>query len=492
MKLADVYKSMSERTKGEIFIGVVGPVRTGKSTFIKNFMEKMIIPAIDDPFLRERTKDELPQSGSGRTIMTAEPKFVPDDAIAVEAEPGLTSKVRLVDCVGYMINGASGNIENGSERMVMTPWHDHEIPISAAAEEGTRRVISDHSNVAVVVTTDGSVCGIPRSDYIAAEAKTVEELRRLGKPYVVILNCADPDSETSLELAAEISDKYNCECVAMNCLLMGKEDIAEVLSRLLNRFPAEKFCVRLPEWLEVLNLENKLKKELYSCVLEACSEISVIGERNELCAMLCRCNNISSASIADSDASSASIDIRINMPRDLYYKTLSEESGYEINNDHDLISILSSVSSLKEEYERVHSALEDVREYGYGIVMPGADEMQLEEPQISKLSGRYGVKLKATAPSIHMIRTMVETEVSPAIGGEKASEDMINFLIQGFDGDMSRIWESNIFGKSLNDIAGEALAGKIKALPPETKLKLKSTLEKIVNDGSRGLICIIL
>ncbi len=492
MSATELYKDIVGRTGGKLYIGVVGPVRTGKSTFIKKFIEKLVLPAINDPFMLERTKDELPQSGSGRMIMTAEPKFVPEEAVCVEPEKNLRCLVRLVDCVGYMVNGATGNIEDGGERLVMTPWYDHEISMSRAAEEGTRRVIKDHSTLGIIVTTDGSLCGIAREDYVRPEERTVEELKALGKPFVMLLNCAEPNTDAARKLAAELSEKYSCRCIAVNCLEMEENDINEIIYCALKSFPVEKYCVRIPEWLEALCDDNKQKKELYKNILEACSGAERLEDRWSIAEKLSALENVSSAEIGEVDMAQGSVEIKISMPRKLYYDTLSSESGFNIQNDHDLIYILSSMSVLKDEYERVHDALEEVRETGYGIVMPTAEEMKLEEPQVVRQGGRYGVKLKASAPSIHLIKTNIETEVSPAIGGERASEDMINFLIQGFDGDMSRIWESNIFGKSLNDIAGEGLAGKIKALPEETKGKLRNTIQRIVNEGSGGLICIIL
>lgn len=492
MSGSSIYRDLAGRTGGNIYIGVVGPVRTGKSTFIKKFMEKLVLPHIHDPYMIERTRDELPQSGSGRSVMTAEPKFVPENAVMIEPEENVRCSVRLVDCVGYMVSGATGNIEDGSERMVMTPWYEEEIPMSRAAEEGTRRVIREHSTIGIIVTTDGSVCGIDRADYERAEARTVEELRSIGKPFIMLLNCVRPESDSSVALASELSQKYGCECMAVNCLELEEMDISEIIYRALKGFPVELFRVWIPEWLEALSSDNPLKKGLYSALLDACTHSDSLGDKEKLCSELCCADNVSSAEICAADMGRGTLDIKLSMPRSLYYDTLSSESGFVIKNDGDLINILSSLKEAKSEYERVHEALEEVRERGYGIVMPTAEEMKLEEPQVVRQGGRYGVKLKASAPSIHMIRTNIETEVSPAIGGERASEDMINFLIQGFDGDMSRIWESNIFGKSLNDIAGESLAGKIKALPEETKSKLQGTIQRIVNEGSGGLICIIL
>ena len=492
MNLSSIYKDIALRTGGNIYIGVVGPVRSGKSCFIKKFLEELVIPKIEDPYLRARIRDELPQSGSGKTIMTAEPKFIPEEAVNIDLSDGMLCSVRLADCVGYMINGAAGNTENGDERLVMTPWYEREIPISKAAEEGTRRVINDHSTIGIIVTTDGSICGIPRSDYIPAEEECVGELKKAGKPFVMILTCADPDSEEAKKLANALKDKYECECFPANCLELDEKAITEIISSVLNCFPIEKYRIYVPEWIESLDDEDRLKSEIYSEILNACSGAFIMGDRGKICDKLSENEHISSSELSLSDSGSGIIDIRIAVPRNLYYDALSSNSGLELKGDKDLMKILTGLKSMKDKYERIYLALEEMEDTGYSIIMPSAEELRLEEPQVVKQGGRYGVKLKASAPSIHIIKTDIETEVSPAIGGERASEEMINFLIQGFDGDMSRIWDSNIFGKSLNDIAGESLAGKIKAMPSETKSKLRGTVQRIVNEGSNGLICIIL
>lgn len=487
-----VYRDIAERTGGSIYIGVVGPVRTGKSSFIKSFMEKLVLPNMDDIYLRERARDELPQSGSGKTIMTAEPKFVPEEPAVISPSGGSSCSVRLVDCVGYMVSGAFGNIEDGGERMVMTPWYDHEIPISRAAEEGTQRVIREHSSIGILVTTDGSICGIAREDYIPAEAHAVSELEQAGKPYVILLNCAEPGSDAARALASELEEKYAHPCVAVNCLELEEENIKNILSLALGTFPVVKFNIFLPEWLEALDNDSPLINKIYDIICGNCSKNATISEIFEIERKISDFDQFCSVEKRQIFPGKGEISLNLAVPKNLYYETVSRESGFEIKNDRDLMNILRSLGSIKGEYERVHEALEAARTSGYGIVMPMPGEMKLEEPQIVRQGGRYGVKLKASAPSIHMIMANIETEVSPAIGGEKASEDVINFLLQGYDGDMKKIWESNIFGKSLNDIAGEGLAGKIKALPEDTRGKLQNTVQRIINEGSNGLICIIL
>ena len=487
-----IYQDMAERTGGSIYIGVVGPVRTGKSTFIKRFMECMVFPNITDEYVLERARDELPQSGSGKTITTAEPKFVPEQAVHLEIE-GLTSvSVRMVDSVGYMVDGAVGNLEDGTERMVMTPWYDEEIPMTQAAEEGTRRVITDHSSVGILITTDGSFTSIPRAAYEAPEQRAAEELTRIGKPYLILLNCADPASAASMHLAEEIAERCGHTCIPVNCMTMTETEISGLMKDLLHEFPVKKYRVFLPPWMDALDGENELRKELFQTILSAAERTRSIGDAAVMPEHIQENEAVSVVSVDAANLGNGEVTVSVGLKQQLYYQTISRESGFEIKNDRDLMLLLQSVSGLKEEYERVHLALEDVREKGYGIVMPTLEEMTLEEPQIVRQGGRYGVKLKASAPSIHMIQANIETEVSPAIGGERASEEVINFLLQGYDGDINRIWESNIFGKALNDIAGEGLTNKVKAMSDDVRGKLQNTITRIVNDGSGGLICILL
>ena len=489
---SNVYQEIAVRTGGNIYIGVVGPVRTGKSTFIKRFMETVIFPAVDDEYLLERTRDELPQSGSGRTIMTVEPKFVPESAVELSLEQGIRCGVRLVDCVGYMVAGAAGSIEDGAERMVMTPWYDYEIPMSQAAEEGTYRVIADHSTIGILITTDGSVCGLNRDDYCPAEQRAAEELQRIGKPYVILLNSVNPTAAETIALAKDLEDKYGHTCIPVNCLSIEKEEIEHIIACALSDFPVTKFHVMLPAWVEGLRHDCQIRSELFEALRTVAAKINCIGETTVLTEELNQSDFIQNINICERDLSTGEMRLSISIPQEFYYKTVSEESGFEIRNDRELMELLRSVCSLKTEYERVHAALEDARTTGYGIVMPTLEEMQLEEPKIVRQGGRYGVRLKASAPSIHMIMTDIETEVSPAIGGEKASEEVINFLLQGYDGDINKIWESNIFGKPLNDIAGEGLNNKIRAMPEDARVKLRSTIQRIINEGGGGLICIIL
>ena len=487
-----IYRDIAARTDGAFMLGVVGPVRTGKSTFIKRFMESMVIPRIDNTYMRERARDELPQSGSGRTIMTAEPKFVPEDAVSVKLDENTQMSVRLIDCVGYMVDGASGQFEDGEERLVTTPWFDHEVTMTEAAEKGTHKVIAEHSTIGIVITTDGSICDIPREKYLVPEERVIRELKSIGKPFVVLLNSAAPQSEEAAATAAEIAEKYDVKCLCIDCLNTGEEELTQVLRAVLEEFPLKSVGIFLPEWLDALPDGNELKSGLFSSILEAAEDTVKIKDGYALISALGQNENISSVKLEKNDLGRGAMNISMQLPRALYYRTISEQTGITVNNDADLISTLTEMSAVKADYDKLRTALEDVRTKGYGVVMPDSAQMQLEEPQIVRQGGRYSVRLKASAPAIHMLMTNIETEVTPAIGGETASEDIINFLLQGFDGDVNRIWQSNIFGKSLNDIAEEGLNAKIEALPESAKQKLKETLQRIINEGSGGLICILL
>lgn len=487
-----LYEDIAERTSGAVLVGVVGPVRTGKSTFIKRFMETLVIPNIENVYMRERAKDELPQSGSGKTIMTAEPKFIPEEAVEISLDSGANFKVRLIDCVGYMVNGAMGQFEEGSERLVTTPWYDHEISIAQAAEEGTHKVICEHSTIGLVVTTDGTVCDISREDYVQAEERVVTELKEIGKPFVMLLNSAIPTSVEAKELAAELSEKYAVPVLAISCLELSENDIAKIMTAVLGEFPLSELAVYLPTWLNALPIENELKRQICGKIKASATGIANISDVSHVIEKLKLEDEIEDIRIRELSMGSGNASVIIDLPSYMYYDTISKTTGLEIRDDGELMARLTELAAAKSEYERVATAMEEVREKGYGIVMPTAEEMVLEEPEIITQNGRYSVKLKASAPSIHMIKTDIITEVSPALGGEKASEEIINFLLQGFDGDVNKIWSSNIFGKSLYDIAGEGLTSKIKRMPEDARCKLQETLERIINEGSGGLICIIL
>jgi stage IV sporulation protein A len=487
-----IYEDIALRTGGDIYVGVVGPVRTGKSTFIKRFMETLVIPNIDNIYMRERAKDELPQSGSGRTIMTAEPKFVPEDAVDITMDGGATFSVRLIDCVGYMVPGAIGQFEGDTERMVTTPWFDYDIPLTEAAEVGTRKVIAEHSTIGLVITTDGTISDIERQNYIEPEARVIRELKEIGKPFLVIVNSANPAGEKAQKLRTDIAERYGVTCLVKNCLTLDKEDVSGIIKSVLYEFPLQEVNIFLPAWVNALPMEHTIKSELFNNLRKSFSAAFKIRDVENAMNSMGESSNVSQAAVHDMDLGTGVVTANLELPHTLFYETLSEQSGLEIKDDGDLISLLSQLSKVKREYDRIDSALRDVRARGYGIVMPGREELRLEEPEIVRQGGRYGVRLKASAPSIHMQLINVETEVSPAIGGEKSSEDIINFLLQEFEGNVGKIWESNIFGKSLYDIAGEGLNNKVKKMQEETQAKLQETIQRIVNEGNGGVICIIL
>lgn len=487
-----IYDDIALRTDGNIYLGIVGPVRTGKSTFIKRFMETLVIPNIENVYMKERARDELPQSGSGRTIMTAEPKFVPEEAVDVSVDGGANFSVRLIDSVGYMVKGAIGQFEEGQERMVTTPWFDHEISMTEAAEYGTRKVIEEHSTIGIVVTTDGSITEIPREDYIEPEERVINELKAIGKPFIVLLNSAEPKSQTAHALQRELEEKYGVTCLIVNCMELDESDITGIVQSVLYEFPVSELGIFLPPWVDALGFDHQIKSAIIDTVRESAGDMRSVKDVNAGIKKLNENETIKSAYVKEMSLGKGSVHVELILPRELFYETLGQQSGFDVKNDGDLMKLLTEMAHIKTEYDKIESALEEVRTKGYGIVMPSKEQLYLEEPEIVKQGGRYGVRLKASAPSIHMIMANIETEVSPAVGGERSSEEIINFLLQEFEGDVGKIWESNIFGKSLYDIASEGLNTKIKKMPEDAQNKLQETLQRIINEGSGGLICIIL
>lgn len=485
-----MYQDMASRTGSSIYIGVVGPVRTGKSTFIKRFMETQVLPNIEDDYRRERARDELPQSGSGRTIMTAEPKFVPEEAAEVRLPDGTSFSVRLIDCVGYMVPGAVGQFEDLAPRMVMTPWYNHEIPMTEAAELGTRKVICDHSTVGIVVTTDGSVTDIPRSDYLEAEERVIRELQELGKPFVVLVNSLHP--EEACPLAEELQQKYGVRCLAVNCLELGEGDLQEILRSLLYEFPVQELQLFFPEWVEALPPEHPIPAGLYHAVGQEARRLEHVRQLEGYMAALEQSEQIQSVMLRQMDLGTGVGQVEVQLPRSLFYDTVNQQTGLSITDDGDLMEQLVTLAGLRKEYDRVAQAVASARSTGYGVVMPSVEELELEDPEIVRQGGRYGVRMRASAPSIHMLRADVSTTVSPIVGNEKQSQDMVNYLLQEFEGEPGKLWESNIFGRSFHEIVGEDLQAKLKRMPEDSQKKLREALERILNEGSGGLICIIL
>ena len=487
-----IYQEIAERTNGDIYVGVVGPVRTGKSTFIKRFMDLLVIPNIENEHSKERAKDELPQSAAGKTIMTTEPKFVPNEAVEVVLEDSVELKVRLVDCVGYLVKGALGYLENNSPRMVATPWFEHPIPFEEAAELGTRKVINEHSTVGLVITTDGSVTEIPREEYIQAEERVIRELREINKPFVIVLNTSRPYNSETIALKYELEAKYNTPVCIVDCLNLRLEDINGILDNVLLEFPITEVGVGLPRWLECLDNEHWLKRSVIHSVKNTFMGITRLRQIKSSTTALGECEHLSKVSLSRINSGTGAANIDVDVEEGLFYKILGETSGFNIEGEYQLIGLLKELSRVKTEYDKVAAALVDVREKGYGIVSPMLDELKLEEPEIIKQGTKFGVKLKASAPSIHMIRADIETEVSPLVGTERQSAELVNYLMREFENDTSKIWESNIFGISLSELVNEGLHNKLYRMPEDAQMKLQETLTKIINEGSGGLICIIL
>ena len=487
-----IYHDISQRTEGNIYIGVVGPVRSGKSTFISRFMQSVVIPNIDSSFRKERAIDELPQGAAGKTIMTTEPKFVPEDAISIQLEDNTFMNVRLIDCVGYIVPSAIGYIENEQPRMVMTPWFDTEIPFNMAAEVGTQKVINEHSTIGLVITTDGSISDIPRAEYEEAEQRVIEELTHINKPFAVILNCQNPKSRESIALADEMREKYGKPVIALNCLEIGEQEIKDILTEILLQFPVKEINIRIPKWLTVLDKEHWLKREVFSALKASAAKISAIGEIKGITCKLSDCEYISGCNVEEIDLGKGAGFVRVEIKNELFYRILGEATGLELHDEGDLMPCMIELAAVKKKYEKVKAALDEVQATGYGIVMPGIDELSLEEPEIVKQGGKYGVRLRAQAPSIHMMAANIETEVSPIVGSERQSEELIHYLLKEFEENPTKIWESNIFGKSLHELVNEGLHNKLYRMPADARQKLQETIERIINEGSGGLICIIL
>lgn len=487
-----IYRDIAERCANTFYLGVIGPVRTGKSTFIKRFMEAMVIPAIANEHERERARDEMPQSAAGKTVMTTEPKFVPDEAVEITLSDNAVMKVKMVDCVGYIVPDAMGHIEDGHARMVHTPWQAEPMPFVQAAEYGTRKVISEHSTVGMLVTTDGTIGEIPRENYVEAEERVVKELREAGKPFAIILNSATPESDSSIKLAYELEEKYRAPVALVNCLRLDGDDIRHILELILMEFPVCEVKVKLPEWTNALESTHPLRIALDEFVMERAARVFKIGEINDVFSEPCESEYVKCIRADKIDLGKGTAEMSLEVADGLYYKIISEMCGFDISSEEKLITLLRELSVMKEKYDRVSQALEDVNEKGYGIVMPEIGDLRLEEPEIVKQSGSYGVRLRASAPSVHMIKANIETEINPVVGTEQQSEELVKFMLKEFEEDPRKIWESNMFGKTLYQLVNEGLHTKLGHMPEDARAKLSETLGRIINEGSGGLICIIL
>ena len=487
--MENIYADIAGRTGGNIYIGVVGPVRTGKSTLIKRIMEQLVIPNMEDHYRQERARDELPQSGSGRTIMTSEPKFVPEEAVEILTDTATKLRVRMIDTVGYMVDGAVGAEEDGKPRMVTTPWYDEEIPMTQAAELGTKKVMEEHCSIGMVVTTDGSVTDIPRADYESAERRAIEDMKATGKPFLVIINSRTPGGSAAKQVKEKLDREFGVRSVIADCQALDTDQIAGILKELLYAFPLKELQIHMPRWMDVLEEDHPVKASLYEALLQRAEEITTLASAALELGKLTELEQVLGFELRSVELSTGTVSCVLRFPEALFYEILSTKAGIEIRNDAQLLKLLTELSQTKTAYDKISDALSQVKATGYGVVMPKAEEMVLEKPEIIKKGGAFGVKLKAGAPSIHMIRVDIDTEISPMVGDEKQSRDLIAYL--GGE-DPEKLWQSNIFGKSVYELIQEGLSAKLVQLPEEVRGKFRGTLSRIVNDGANGLICLIL
>lgn len=492
MENRSIYEQIAARTDGTIYIGVVGPVRTGKSTFIKRFMEQLVLPNIENAYERERATDELPQSGSGRTIMTAEPKFVPNEAARISPDGKTTLRVRLIDSVGYLIPGAVGDTENGQPRMVTTPWSAEELTMAQAAELGTRRVMQEHSSIGVVLTTDGSVTDIPRADYADAEARAIRDMQKTGKPFVVVVNSQEPKRAQAEALRAQLQREHGVQVLSMDCLHLQPQDIQQLLSALMYAFPVDEVRFFLPGWVRALPEEHPVKAALYTAMLERAQDLGSVRDAETVMRGLLELEAVEDFRVREVELGTGVVSCELQLPDALFYEELSRQAGAPIEDEQALMQLLSSLAQTKQLYDRVQTALEQVRATGYGVVMPSAEELQLEKPEIVRRNGSYAVRLRASAPSIHMLRAQIETELSPMVGGEQESQQLIDHLLSEYEQDTERLWQSNIFGKSLYELVSEGVNAKLVRMPEDARQKLTKTLGRMINENTGGMICILL
>jgi stage IV sporulation protein A len=488
----NIYEDIARRTQGDIYIGVVGPVRTGKSTFIRKFMETLVIPNMDNEYKKERALDEIPQSGSGKTIMTVEPKFVPADGAEIKIRDNVSMKVRMIDCVGYIVDGALGHEEDGRQRLVSTPWSSEAMPFEKAAEIGTKKVIRDHSTIGIVIITDGTVTGIERRNYLFPEERVISELKSLNKPFAIVLNTLYPEREETLELKRGLEEKYQMPVLPLNIVDMNESDIEKVMETVLFDFPVREININLPKWVEGLEKNHWVKNNIIFSLKESISTIDKIRDVDSIVRSFVDLDFLDKTYLDNVELGEGVVNIKLETKQDLFYNVLEEKSGFRIDGDYQLLNLLSKLAKVKTEYDKVEQALVDVRTKGYGLVPPSLDELTLAEPEIVKQGKQYGVKLRATAPSLHLIRADIATEVSPVVGTEKQGEELVKYLLDGFESNPSEIWQSNMFGKSLHDLVKEQLQNKLYMMPDDVRIKMQKTLQRIINEGSANVITIIL
>lgn len=487
-----IYSDIAKRTGGDIYIGVVGPVRTGKSTLIKRFMEQAVIPLMENEYDRGRAIDEMPQSAAGKTVMTTEPKFVPDEAVRVDVGGGVTMNIKLVDCVGYIVDEALGLLEGGEPRMVRTPWQEEPLPFSQAAEMGTDKVIREHATIALLVTTDGTIGEIDRYAYEEAEERIASELNRIHKPFAVILNSANPESDESRALAYSLEEKYGAPVALINCLESDADDFGAILRMILERFPVKEISVKLPAWVMSLEQDHWLLRSLAERIKQNADKVSCMADIDDAFSTAEGWEHVKGTHTLTRDMGTGAAVVSVELEDGLYYRIMSEITGQDIDNEQTLIALIRELSETKVKYDKVANALSEVSEKGYGIVMPDISELTLKEPEIVKQAGGYGVRLRAAANSIHMIKASIETEINPIVGSEAQSEELVSYMLSEFGEDPGSIWRSNMFGKSLYELVNEGLHTKLQNMPDESRQRLSQTLERIINEGSSGLICIIL
>lgn len=490
MTNTNIYQNITARTGGDIYLDVVGPVRTGKSTFIKRFMDVMVLPQMEDSAAKKRTVDELPQSAQGKTIMTTEPKFIPREAVSLQLEDDVTAKVKLIDCVGYLIDGVNGHMEDGNERMVKTPWFDHEIPFAKAAQIGTEKVIREHATIGILVTTDGSFTDIPRENYVPAEERTVQELKKIGKPFVVLLNTPKPHSNASMQMSRKMKETYGVSVLPVNCEQLKQEDICRILQEALYEFPVTELDFYLPKWVEMLPISHKIKA---AAIAEARRILEQAEQMKDIAGVVFEPEKeeISSIRLEVTDLACGTAKICFQVDEHYYYENISELAGVPIHGEYELISLLRELSEKRDAYAQVADAMESVKRTGYGVVSPSMDEISVEEPELIRHGNQYGVRLKASSPSIHMIQANIETEIAPIIGSEEQAKDLVSYIKEN-QNTSEGLWKTNIFGKSLGELVEDGIRRKITMMDEESQQKLQDTMKKIVNDNNGGLVCIIL
>lgn len=487
-----IYDDIKTRTNGDIYVGVVGPVRVGKSTFISEFMKKLVLPNIENKNVRERATDELPQSADGKTVMTTQPKFVPNEAVRISVAENVNLKVRMIDCVGYLVSGAMGTTENDKPRLVKTPWSEEEMPFEKAAEIGTKKVIEEHSTIGIVLTTDGSVTDIDRASYVDAEEKVVSEMKECGKPFVVVLNCKNPNSNDSKKLAQSLSEKYSAQVVAMNVAEMKDSDIDQIFEKVLMEFPIKSVKVSMPKWLQALSFSNPIISEIVGEIKKFSNGLSKVGDAKKDAVVFTESESFDPITFSNIEMGDGIVKFNVVPKENLFYRVLSDECGFAINDDYELVSYIKNLAIAKVEYDKLKNALDEVEQTGYGIVVPNKSEYTLEQPEVVKQGSKYGVKIKASAPSLHIIKVDVGTEVTPLVGSEQQSQDLVEYLNEKFETSPEEIWNTNLLGKSLSSLVDENISSKIVMMPEDAQRKMKKTLGRIINEGKGGVLCILL